>query len=93
MEIVMERVHLDVECTEVMVKQEATWCHKSMSRILNATSTTIRIFAILMRWWNADIKERRNAVGTEKRKSCNSEEAAQGQAALQKLIQLSKISM
>jgi len=87
-----ERAHLDAECTEDEVEQEAAWCQEAMSIVLDATAKKIRICTKSKRWWNADIKERRNAVGREKRKR-NSGEAARAKAELQRSIQRSKSRM
>jgi len=63
-----------------------------MSSVLNATAKKIRICAKSKRWWNADIKERRKAVGREKRRR-NSEGAPRAKAKLQKSIRQSKGKM
>jgi len=64
-----------------------------MSSVLNSTAKKIRICARSKRWWNADIKERRKAVGREKRRRQNSEETARPKAELQKSIRRSKSQM
>jgi hypothetical protein len=64
-----------------------------MSSVLNSTAEKIRICAKSKRWWNADIKERRNAVGREKQRRRNLEETARAKAELQKLIRRSKSQM
>jgi len=66
-ELAKERAHLQAECTKDKVEQEAACCQEAMSSILNATAKEIRICAKSKRWWNPDIKERRQAVGREKR--------------------------
>jgi len=38
MVVAMERAHLDTECTEDKVEQEAAWCQKAMSSILSTTA-------------------------------------------------------
>jgi hypothetical protein len=43
-----------------------------------------------MRWWNADNRERRKAVGREKMWRWNSDEAAKAKAEFQKSIRQSK---
>jgi len=91
-ELVKERAHLDAECTEDEVEHEAAWCQEAMSSVLNATAKKIRIWARSKRWWNTDIKERRKAVGREKRRR-NLEEAARAKAILQKPIRQSKSKM
>ena len=88
-ELAKERAHLDAECTEDEVEQEAAWSQEAMSSILNASAKKIRICARSKRWWNADIKGRREAVGREERRR-NSEEAARAQAKLQMSIRQSK---
>jgi len=93
MELAKERAHLDAECTADEVEQEAAWCQEAMGNILDATAKNIRICAKSKRWWNADIRERRKAVGREKRRRLNSEEAAKAKAELQKFIQQSKRTM
>jgi hypothetical protein len=88
-DLAKERAHLDAECTEDEVEQEAAWCQEAMSSILNATAKKIRICAKSNRWWNPDIKERRKADGREQRRR-NSEGAARPKAKLQTLIRQSK---
>jgi len=91
-ELARERAHLDAECTEDEVEQEAEWCQEAMRIILDATAKKIRICAKSMRWWNADIKQRRKAVGREKTK-WNSDEAASMKAELQRSIRRSNSGM
>jgi len=67
MELAKERAHLSAECTEDKVEQEAAWCQEAMSSLLNTTLKKLRICAKSKRWWNADIRERRKAIGSEKR--------------------------
>ena len=76
MDLAKERAHLDAECTEDEVEQEAAWCQEAMSSVLDTTAKKIRICARSKRWWNADIKERRRMVRSERRRRRNSEEAA-----------------
>jgi hypothetical protein len=90
MELVKKRAHLSAECTEEEVEQEASWCQEAMSSVLNATAKKIRVCAKSERWWNADLKEMRKAVGREKRRRQNSGEAARAKAELQKSIGQSK---
>ena len=80
------RVHLDTQCTADEMEQEATWCQEAMGNVLDTTAKKIRICARSKRWWNADIKKRRNAVGREKWRTRNMEEANSAKAELQKLI-------
>ena len=68
-----ERAHLDTECTKDEVKQEAAWFQEAMNSSLDATAKKIRICAKSKRWWNADIKESRKAVGRKNRTTRNSE--------------------
>jgi len=63
-----------------------------MSSVLNATAKKIRICARSKRWWNADIKERRQAVRREQRRR-NSEEAARAKPKLRLSIWQSKSKM
>jgi len=86
MELAKERAHLDAECTADEVEQEAAWSQEAMGNVLDATAKKIRICAKSKRWWNADIRERRKAVGREKRRRRNSEEAAKAKAEFQKSI-------
>jgi len=58
-ELAKVRAHLDAECTEDKVEQEAAWCQEAMSSVLNATAMKIRICAKSKRWWNANFIERR----------------------------------
>jgi len=92
-ELAKERAHLDAECTADEVEQEAAWCQEAMGNVLDATAKKIRICAKSKRWWNADITERRKAVGRDKGSRRNSEEAAKAKAELQKLIRQSKRKM
>jgi len=89
MELEKERAHLSAECTEDEVEQEAAWCQEAMSSILNSTAMKIRICAKSKRWWNANIKERRNAVGREIRTWRNSKETASAKAELHMSIRQS----
>jgi ribosomal protein L10 len=68
MELAKERAHLDAECTAEEVEQETTWGQEAMSNVIDATAKKITICAQSKRWWNADIRERRKAVGREKRR-------------------------
>jgi len=92
-ELAKERAHLDGECTEDKVEQEAAWCQEAMSSFLNATAKMIRICPNSKWWWNAHIKERRQAIGREKRRRWISEEATRAKAELQKSIRRSKSQM
>jgi len=85
-ELAKKRAHLDAECTEDEVEQEATWCQEAMSSVPNATAKKIGICAKLKRWWNADIKMRNKAVGRGKWRTGNLEQAAWVKAELQKSI-------
>ena len=67
MKVAKERAHLGTECTEDKVEQEAAWCLEAMSSILNTTAKKSRICAQSTKWWNANIKERSQAVRREKR--------------------------
>jgi len=88
-----ERAHLDAEYTEDQVALKAAWCQEATSSVLNAMAKKIRIWAKSKRWWNADIKRRRNGVGREKRRRQNSEVLTRERADLQYSIWLSKIQM
>jgi len=57
-ELAMERAHMDAECSEVEVEQEASWCQEAISSVLDATAKRIRICAKSKGWCNADLKER-----------------------------------
>jgi len=57
-----------------------------MGNVRNAKVRQIKICAKSKRWWNADIRERRQAVGREKRTRQNSEEDAKPKAEFQKSI-------
>jgi len=92
-ELAKERAQLDAECTEDEVEQEAAWCQEAMSSVLDATAKKIKICASSKKWWSADIKNRRRAVGRERRKRRNSEEAAWAKAELKKSIRQSKRKM
>jgi hypothetical protein len=90
MELAKERAHLDAKCTADEVEQEAAWGQEAMGNVPDATAKKIRIGAKSNRWWNADIRQGRKAVGREKRRRRNSEEAAKAQAELQRSIRQSK---
>jgi hypothetical protein len=92
-ELAKERDDLDAECTQDEVEQEAAWCQEALSSVLNPKAEKIRICAKSKRWCNADIKERRKAVGREKCRRRNSEEAARAKAKLQKSIRRTKSQM
>jgi hypothetical protein len=82
MELAKERAHLDAECTADEVEQEATQSQEAMGKVLDGTAKKIRIRAKSKRWWNANIRARRKAVGREKRRRRNLEEAAKAKAEL-----------
>jgi hypothetical protein len=42
-ELVKDRAHLDTECIEGKVEQEATWCQEAMSAVPNAMAKKIGI--------------------------------------------------
>jgi len=42
-ELAKERAHLDAECTEEKVEQEAAWCQEATSSVLNAMAKKIKI--------------------------------------------------
>jgi limonene-1,2-epoxide hydrolase len=67
-ELAKERAQLDSGCTEVEVEQEATWYQETLSKVLDAPAKIIRICLKSKRWWNRDIKARRNTLGQEKRR-------------------------
>jgi GTPase SAR1 family protein len=54
-ELVKGRAHLDAECTEDKVEQEAPSCQEAMSSILNATAEKVRICVKSKQWWKANI--------------------------------------
>jgi hypothetical protein len=83
MELPKERAHLDAECTADEVEQEGAWCQEAMGNVRDATTQKIRICTKSKRWWNADIWERRMAVGRDKRRRRNSAEATKAKAELQ----------
>lgn len=74
-ELERERAHLGVKCTGDDVEQEAEWCKETQSKVLDGNATKIRICARLNRWWKGEIKERRSALGREKRRQRRSEAA------------------
>jgi hypothetical protein len=53
-----------------------------MGNVLSPTAKKIRICTKANRWWNADIKERRKAVGRENMRRRNSEDAAKAKEEL-----------
>jgi len=93
MELAKSRSQPDAECTADEVKQQAAWWHDAMGSILDATAKKIRICARSKRWWNTNIKKRRQAVGREKSRRQNSDEAARAKAELQKVFRQSEIQM
>jgi len=90
MELERERAHLGEECTGDDVEREAEWCQETQSSVLDAKAKKIRICARSKRWLNGVIKERRRALGREKRRGGRSEAAARAKAELQKSIWQSK---
>jgi hypothetical protein len=58
------------------VQREAEWCEEVLSKVLDAKAKKIRICARSKRWWNGEMKERRSALGREKRRGRRSEAAA-----------------
>jgi len=92
-ELERERAHLGEECTGDDVEREAEWCQETLSKVLDAKAKKIRICARSKRWWNGKIKERRCALGREKRRGRRSEAAARAEAELQKSIRQSKSRM
>jgi len=90
MELAKERAHLDAECTEGELEQEAAWCQEAMSSVLNATAKMMSICAKSKRRWISEIRGRRKAIGGEKQSRQNSDEAARAKAELLKSILRSK---
>ena len=45
-----ERAHLDVECIEDEVEQQAAWCQEAMNIVLEATAKKSSICAKSKRW-------------------------------------------
>ena len=88
-----ERAHLGEKCTGDDVECEAELCQESLSKVLDAKAKKIRICARSKRWWNGEIKERRSALGREKRRGRRSEAAARAKTELQKSIRQSKSRM
>jgi 23S rRNA A1618 N6-methylase RlmF len=82
-ELAKERAHLDAECKEDKVEQEATWCQEAVRSVLNAMARKIRICGKSNQWLNAVISQRRKAVGRDKRRSRNSEDVFWSKAELQ----------
>jgi len=64
-----------------------------MGNVVDSTTKKIKICGKSRRWWNADIRERRKAVGRERRRRRNSEEAGKATAELQKSLRQSKRKM
>jgi len=56
MEIAKERAGLDVGCMEDDVEQEATWCQKTLRKVLDFSGRNSRICAMSKKWSNSDIK-------------------------------------
>jgi len=63
MDLARHRVKLHIQCTEEKPEQEAERCQEPMCKDLDATPKRIRMRHTTMRWWNADIKDRRRTVG------------------------------
>jgi len=64
-------------------------CQATLGKVLDAKAKKIRICAQLKRWWNGEIKERRSALGREKRRGRRSEGAGHAKAELQRSIRQS----
>jgi len=88
-----QRARLDEECTGDKVEWEAEWCQETLSKVLDAKAKIIRFCARSNRWWNDEIKERRSALGREKRRGKRSEAGAHAKAELQRSIRQSKSRM
>jgi len=88
-----DRAQLGEECTGDNVERDAEWCQATLSKDLDAKAKKIRIWARSKTWWNGEIKERRSAVGREKRRGRRSEAAAHAKAELQKSISQLKSRM
>ena len=88
-----ERAHLHKECMGDEVEREAEWCQETLSKLLDTKSKKIRICARSKKWWNGEIKERRSALGREKRKRRRSGAAAHAKAESQRSIRQSKSRM
>jgi len=86
MEQANKRAPLHAKCTANEVEEEAVWCQEVMGSIRDATVQRISICAKAKRLWNADIKERRNVVGRQKKRRLNMEQAARAKAELQQSI-------
>jgi hypothetical protein len=92
-ELESERAHQGEECTGDDVEREAEWCQEVLSKVLDAKAKKIGICAWSKRWWNGEIKERRSALGREKKRGRRSEAAARAKAELQKSMRQSKSRM
>jgi hypothetical protein len=92
-ELERERAHLGEECTGDDVEQEAEWCQETLSKVQDAKAKKRRICTRSKRLWNGKIKERRSALGREKRSGRRSEAAPGATAELQKSIRQSKSQM
>jgi hypothetical protein len=64
-----------------------------MGNVIGAMGKKIRICAKSRMWWNTHVRERRKAVGREKRRRRHSEEAAKAKSELHKSIRQSKRKM
>ena len=60
MELVKKRAHLDAGYMEDEVEQEAKWFQKVLGKALDTTGKKMRIYTQWKRWWNVDIKMKRN---------------------------------
>jgi hypothetical protein len=88
-----QSARLDEECTGDEVEREAEWCQETLSKVLDAKAKKIRICAWSKMWWNGEIKERRSALGREKRRGKRSEAVAHAKVELQRSIRQSKSRM
>jgi hypothetical protein len=93
MDLLKDRAHLDAECTADVVEQEAAWGEEAMGNFPITTGLMVRICTKWKRRWNAEIRERRKAVGREKKMRWNSDEVARATAKLNKFIQQSQRKM
>jgi hypothetical protein len=85
-----EMAHLGAEIMGDEVESEAEWCQEALSRVLDATAKKITICALLKRWWNGEIQEKRSQLGREKRRRRRSAATAQAKAELQKSVRGAK---
>jgi len=92
-ELERERGHLDDEYIGDKVERAAKRFQETLCEVLDAKATKMKICTRSQSLWNGELKERRRALGTQKRKGRRTGGEAPAKADLQRSIQQSKSRM